>query len=141
MNTIHLRLKAQPEIDSDYLTVKVSIDGVPVFDEYPVDVVELVRSANQDGEFLILTCGCGVAECAAIKRGIEVHHAHNNVFWHVLAPRPERRFVFARMAYDQAIQRLLKQGQKTLAYRRDVGLRPFKVAPRRNARFFEIDHE
>ena len=41
-------------------------------DDLAVDVIELAKSLNCDGEYFIVTCACGDAGCAGIQEGISI---------------------------------------------------------------------
>lgn len=100
--------------------VAVLVDGSR-FGEHPVDLFELKRSACEPGERWILTCQCGVTECAGFWRGIEVEHRGDVITWaarsdyypkpqysNVDEPEPEHvvmlRYRFDRMRYVHAIR-------------------------------------
>jgi hypothetical protein len=74
-----------------------------------VDLGQLALSLQGDGEFVIITCTCGVAGCAGLTRGIEVTHDGKNVHWVVREPGPTRTFVFDGEAYAGAIKQGLAQ--------------------------------
>ncbi|MBN1318987.1 MAG: hypothetical protein JXA42_26125 [Anaerolineales bacterium] len=139
MNQLDVRLKAHHDnIDAiDHLVVEIKIDRELMvdFDYYATDYGQLLKSIDQDGEFYILTCWCGFPGCAGIKRGIEVRHEGDVVYWRVLNPRPERRFVFRREAYQQAIRCAIEQGNRLIAYLVSSYSRPLSLVPGQNSQF------
>ncbi len=139
MNQLTLRLKAHGQDDDiDYLIVEIEIDGnvLTNFDVYATDLHELIRSSERAGEYFILTCWCGYPGCAGIRRGIQVRHEHGNIFWHLAEPGPKKRFVFSQSAYRQAIQECIKQGKRSITYRRKANKKPFTITPPLNEQFF-----
>jgi hypothetical protein len=142
MNQLTLRLKTHGQDEpTDYLVVEVSIDGnvLTNFDTYATDLPELIQSSEHAGNYFILTCWCGYAECAGIRQGIQIRHDHGNIFWQVVEPAPKQRFVFARTAYKQAIQDCIKQGKRSITYRRSSNDKPFEITPVQNEALFALD--
>ena len=74
-----------------------------------VDLGQLALSLQGDGEFVIITCTCGVAGCAGLTQGVQVVHDGKNVQWVVRGPGPTRTLVFAGDAYAEAIKQGLAQ--------------------------------
>jgi hypothetical protein len=81
-----------------------------------VDLCELGRSLRWDGEYYIITCSCGEAGCAGIRRGVDVYREGNKVYWVIYEPGPERTFIFDEQAYHKAVD-------TALAEFRDLGAR------------------
>lgn len=71
--------------DTQFLWLELRVDGAAItnFLYYAVDLNELLRSTESDGEFEILTCWCGVAECAGIEVGVAVGHDSTSVHWKI----------------------------------------------------------
>lgn len=46
-----------------------------------MDVDELLKNLEQDGEFAIFSCCCGVPECSGWESGIKVLHWEENIKW------------------------------------------------------------
>jgi hypothetical protein len=139
MNQLTLRLKqyAQDEPE-DYLVVEISVDGEPLtdFNDFATDLSALRESSERPGEYFILTGWCGDAGCAGLRRAIRVQHSANTILWQIVEPTPKRQLVFERTAYLTALQTCIKQGKRTLEYRRTTGTRPVIVVPSRNKTFF-----
>jgi hypothetical protein len=75
-------MSAQPGHCSDLLVEYVlEINGQAVYEEFSIDLPELAKSCQLDGEFEIFTCGCGVAGCAGIFQGIKVAHSPAEITW------------------------------------------------------------
>lgn len=139
MNQLTLRLKAHGQDEpTDFLVVEVSIDGnvLTNFDTYATDLPELIQSSERAGDYFILTCWCGNAECTGIRQGIRVRHDHGNVFWQIVEPAPKQRFVFALTEYQQAIQDCIKQGKRSITYRQTANEKPFEITPSQNESLF-----
>ena len=139
MNQLTLRLKPHRQDEqTEYLVVEISVDGniLTDFDDFATDLPELIRSSERDGNYFILTCWCGDAGCAGLRHGISVHHGRGNIFWQLVEPEPKRRFVFTRTAYEQAIRECIKQGKRSIAYRRTTIEKPFEITPSQNEALF-----
>lgn len=75
-----------------------------------IDLLELVDSTKQSGEFYIWTCNCGIPECAGIHQGVNVTLAENTVNW-IVYDLPEDdilKFQFNRGLYNSKIDELWK---------------------------------
>lgn len=72
-----------------------------------VDLCELGRSLRWDGEYFIVTCRCGHAGCAGIRRGVDVHREDGRIYWVVYEPGSERTFVFDEQEYCKAVDKAL----------------------------------
>jgi len=53
----------------------------PYADSDIIDVDEFLKSLEQDGEFFIFSCCCGVPECSGWKYGIEFLHSEKCIKW------------------------------------------------------------
>jgi hypothetical protein len=80
-----------------------------------VDLGQLTLSLQGDGEFFILTCTCGVADCAGLTTGVQVYRDAENVHWVVREPGPTRTLVFDGEAYPKAIKQGLAQFEQRCA--------------------------
>jgi hypothetical protein len=74
-----------------------------------VDLCELGRSLRRDGEYFIITCSCGEAGCAGIRRGVDVYCEDDQVYWVIHEPEPARTFVFDEQAYQRAVDTALAE--------------------------------
>jgi len=96
-----------------YLCVEVEIGNYLLVNyeqgDLGVDLVELVRTLDTDGEFLIITCSCGDAGCAGISKGIHVIREKTALHWLVQnrgkGVEPAKRFTFDAEAYNTALKR------------------------------------
>jgi hypothetical protein len=91
MNKLELKcsieeVESSPGVKSKFLTKTLTVDGKAFNEKFELDMEELANSCRFDGEFEILTCGCGVAGCAGIDEGIHVTHRNGNVYWKVRNP-------------------------------------------------------
>ncbi|MDQ3705710.1 MAG: hypothetical protein M3437_10895 [Chloroflexota bacterium] len=143
-DTMQIRLKLHTEPDSrhSYLVAEVLVNGEPLtdFSYFATDLHELLASTRNDGEFYIVTCWCRDPMCAGLRRGIEVRREPKVVYWHVSEPKPERRFVFERDAYDEAIHRIGKDYKHWLSKRRFVAPDEdlIHIVPDSNSQFFDM---
>ena len=53
----------------------------PYSDDDIVDAEEFLKSVEQDGEFTIFSCCCGVPECSGWIYGIQVVHSEESIHW------------------------------------------------------------
>lgn len=56
-------------------------DEKPYADSDIVNTDEFLKSLEQDGEFYIFSCSCGVPECSGWNSGIQVLHSNGNIKW------------------------------------------------------------
>ncbi|HVF99295.1 MAG TPA: hypothetical protein VND68_05620 [Chloroflexia bacterium] len=142
---MHRGFNSDSDSDPDYLVAEVLVNGTPLadFSYYATDLHSLLGSTQDSGEFFIITCWCGDPGCAGLRRGIEVRRESKVVYWHVLQPRPERRFVFEREAYDEAINNVAMECNRWLTKRRFVqaDADPIAVVPNFNRAFFDLTPE
>ncbi len=78
--------EAAHESTAEVIHQRIWIDGRPVEQGHPVDLISLVRSLYYPGEFYIFTCGCGNAGCAGIWDGVLVRHEPHIVRWRLRRP-------------------------------------------------------
>ena|SRR5829696_8514220 len=143
MNGIAVRPKLHHDAPHEYLVAEVYVDGIPLadFSWFAISLEDLVASAKEDGEFFILTCWCGIPECAGLSRGIEVRLGPKAVHWHVLEPEPERRYVFRRDAYNRAIEQGIESCRRWFAKQEragTLGSLDIRITPDHNHRFFGV---
>lgn len=62
------------------LAIRINTEK-PYSDSDIIDVDAFMKSLEQDGEFFIFSCCCGIPECAGWKRGIEVLHSEKSIQW------------------------------------------------------------
>ena len=114
MNLLHFEIKLDyfeslnPK--APQLVVECFIDGKTTthWQDLPIDILELVDSVKQTGEYHIWTCTCGIPECGGIKKGITVEIRTHSVTWKH-SGRPLEHFgtlEFDRTHYEQCIQLL-----------------------------------
>ena len=71
----------------------------------------MAKSTFLAGNYFILTCGCGVPDCARLHEPIRVSHEVQTIGWHIIEPKPERRFEFDRGQYRTAILEFLRSAK------------------------------
>jgi hypothetical protein len=86
----------------DYLTHNLSID-----------LNELRKTLQHGGEFFIITCACGNAECAGIRQGIKVIRDDKKVSW-VVRDRGRdkedaKQYIFDSESYTDAVKKATAQ--------------------------------
>lgn len=137
---LHRGFNSDSDSDPEYLVAEVLVNGAPLadFSYFATDLHSLLASTQDSDEFFIITCWCGHPGCAGLRRGIEVRREPKVVYWHVLQPGPERRFVFEREAYDQAINNVAADCKRWLSKRHFVqpDADPVAVVPDFNRAFF-----
>ena len=85
------------------------VDGAVLNHGDCIDYRDLVESVFNDGDYFILTCGCGVAGCAGLFTPIEVTSDAEYVYWHIIQPAPERRFTFSKREYADCVKEMLQR--------------------------------
>ncbi len=105
--------------DNRYFVVELAVDGSPLADFawYATDLAALERSTTESGEHFILTCWCGIPECAGIYSGIVVRHKGGRTHWRIAEPGPRRALEFDSAAYRSAVERAIAEAAELL--RRD----------------------
>lgn len=111
----------------------IVVDETPLNDKYCVNYGALIWSVRGNGEYFILTCSCGIPECAGIYKGVEVKFVGNSVEWHFIDPYPlrDKTFVFDGNLYIKAIRvgfeetrnvlkKALLKGEKFCIYPPDI---------------------
>jgi hypothetical protein len=68
-----------------------------------IAVKKLARSIHRDGEFFIITCSCGHAGCAGIRRGVDVFRDDGKVYWVIHRREATETLVFEEETYQRAI--------------------------------------
>ncbi len=53
----------------------------PYSDDDIIDAEEFLKSIEQDGEYTIFSCCCGVPECSSWNYGIQVVHSEESIRW------------------------------------------------------------
>lgn len=66
---------------------------------------ELEQSAKESGEYLILTCECGVADCGGWDK-MKVVHTSTNVSWNFTYGNNQFMFQFEKENYNNEIQKI-----------------------------------
>lgn len=128
LNTLRLEVRRERTWRGKHSSVKwherLLLDEALFNEGFAIDYEQLVKSADADGEFYILTCGCGEPACSGLSHGIEVHHAGGAVRWHVRQPGPERDYTFSGKQYRLAIFEGLTAARKLITGTGDVPIGP-----------------
>ena len=119
MNSFRLELRTTsdrwPDFDGGELhRGLLFVDEVLQNEKYAISYWDLARSAKEAGNFFILTCGCGVPECARLDDPIAVVHDGNTISWRVTDPEPKRQFSFDRDKYKAEVLRFLREAQASV---------------------------
>ena len=105
MNTLSL---SYPEHGGMLLGVQV--DGEPFYwlgQELPGSLYDFILSLWLPGNYFLLTCTCGMFECAGLEFPIRVRHDSDRIFWDIEEPTPARMLVFDRTQYAGEVQRMI----------------------------------
>jgi hypothetical protein len=127
VNTLQVRTAERRDPDTGHRTLvpNVYVDGAAVVDLEErwlgIDLHQLAATLRQDGEHFIITCSCGVPECAGIKVGVKVRSDAKCVHWTVRGVGPTKVFSFPREAYAAAVRLGIAQFKKLLT---QSGLEP-----------------
>jgi hypothetical protein len=108
------------------LTRQLRIDGKAFNEKFAIDMEQLSNSCKFSGEFEILTCSCGIANCAGIYEGILVLHQDDTIIWNVPNPiswptyqnLPDNithdKYIFDKKQYVTAIRQSVENAKKLL---------------------------
>lgn len=97
--------KPSANLRSNVWRHEILIDGQSISHGYVIDMQAVVASFAAPGDYFLLTCSCGVPECAGLFQPIHVAHLGDGIIhWHIEQPEPEREFYFSA---GQAIHSLL----------------------------------
>ncbi len=115
---------------------QILVDGLQLHADYTVDIFEAVASCRKEGEFFILTCGCGVSNCAGIFLGVQVGHSDELIYWKVLNSLDQNRqsesfekytedaFVFSKKQYFEAVSEGLEEIKEALRKEKSLDIDP-----------------
>ncbi|MFT3796433.1 hypothetical protein [Flavobacterium sp.] len=87
LDTVYVELiitACQMEADNIWMQGKLEIrlnNERPYADSDVIDEKQFLKSLDQEGEFTIFSCCCGVPECSGWKQGIQVSHSDGNIKW------------------------------------------------------------
>tara|TARA_B100000674_G_C37826030_1_gene908138 strand:- start:44 stop:463 length:420 start_codon:yes stop_codon:yes gene_type:complete len=106
LNTLELDIKTEDK--ENYLVVK--IDGEDFLNKIAPDNTQasffpaLLESSNKNGDFLIFTCSCGIADCGGWEL-IKVKHNNQETTW-TFNYEKDFQFSFDTEMYKGEIKRL-----------------------------------
>jgi hypothetical protein len=85
MNSIELDIKEKFEINERELWLNVKIDGEEFLRRIDNNLnaaifEEIENSLTGNGEYLIFTCSCGVADCGGWKK-VKIVHLQSKITW------------------------------------------------------------
>lgn len=94
----------------------------PYADGDIINVEEFLKSLEQNGEFFIFSCSCGLPECSGWKLGIQVLHEQENIKW--TNPNNGKTWCFSRQKIQNDLVDIRKEianykqffGQKDIRY-------------------------
>jgi hypothetical protein len=115
-----LKLSIKTDIEEDFtmhLYAEVKIGDFLLADYgreiLAIDLLQLLASLKGDGEYFVITCGCGVPECAGVYNGILVSREKDHINWLLKNfqgnPNLEKAFSFDAKEYSQTIKQGLKE--------------------------------
>ncbi len=125
---------------TEYLWIEMLVDDRVIVDfkYYAVDLDELLRSIHSNGEFFILTCWCGVPECAGIEKGVQVNHENDFIFWKLNEPK-QFSFTFEHRQYETEVRKVMKQSKRLLADTKHTGSKSPEIVPMQNEEHFRFN--
>jgi hypothetical protein len=71
----------------------------PDLERYSIDILELIKSIESDGEYFIITCVCGDHGCAGIEKGIAIKRVENTIIWNIDYPFQGIE-IFGKLVFD-----------------------------------------
>lgn len=84
LDTFELKLNVKEDEEHQTLiSYSIYINQRNIAPNNEIDLVNLALSCQQDGEFYIINCECGVPECAGIRQGVKVTNTENHIIWKV----------------------------------------------------------
>jgi len=89
-----------------YADLSLFIDNDELLIGYPIDLSELVESLKASSDCFIITCDCGIPQCAGIFQGIKVKHNADEIEWRITQPI-KAHYTFSRKEYTEALEMLL----------------------------------
>ncbi len=103
--------------DEPTISADIEIDGTFTVGNTPsglaVDLYELFKSTKRNGRYFILTCSCGMPDCAGIEQGITVRHHRDEVRWMIkdrgLVNNAPVHFTFDSALYKREVRNALQQ--------------------------------
>ncbi len=106
MNVLELDIK---NIENEYW-LELSIDSTEFLknidpESNAVSFEELVNSLNGNGEYLIFTCSCGVADCGGWQE-VKVSHHDQKIKWEFEYAQQHYMFEFVNSFYKGEIERM-----------------------------------
>jgi hypothetical protein len=135
VDSFSLRAFVISEEDEEYFCLQVELlinnyTGVGL----PVDLCELQKAIDSDGNFFVWTCDCGTPGCAGRFKGIQFTHSNEFIMFKDLDCRESEEFRFESKAVRSSFELALKQGKKLAA-----GFLENKLVsiPDQNRKFFD----
>lgn len=84
--TLEANLIDGPDRSLPAIHYTLKVNGIGFYPKHSLCLFSLVSSCQSSGELYIITCGCGIPECAGIYQGIEVHHTDKAITWKCPVP-------------------------------------------------------
>lgn len=125
MNILILDIKKENPFEKMEFWLDLKIDGKKFLDNSNAAVFdELENSLNGNGEFLIFTCNCGIADCAGWKK-ITVKHEIGKVIWSFKYGNENFIFEFDFASYRNEIEKIrLEINQNKIKLQPDLIMDP-----------------
>lgn len=102
-------LKISCRLDEDVVEISLEINNVKVYKDIPVNLFELAKSCQLEGEFYFFTCVCGEPQCAGIYSGAEVKQLPEAVVWNLDIDGTKQQFRFDPTLYQSTIDQVICQ--------------------------------
>jgi hypothetical protein len=107
MNQINFDLIVEEDSEEKNIyniAIEAIIDNKKIFNykDFPINILELIKSKKSNGNFYIFTCSCGIPECGGVNP-IYVKHNDNKISWKF----NKSHFVFIKDDYIQKIYKVI----------------------------------
>ena len=134
------RLYTFPNDETQYLGFEILVDGQPLtdFTDYALNLEAFLESITQDGQFYLITCWCGIPECAGITQGINVLHDQGLIHWIMTQPSPAQTLLFEPEMYARTVDAAIKQGKKLIAQAKDNNHQTVEIIPIQNEKLVAL---
>lgn len=105
MNILGLNIQEVISLGKRKYWLILKIDGKPFLDKSNTTVFnELENSLNKNGDFLIFTCSCGIADCGGWEK-VKVDHIDEKVIW-TFKHNFDFTFEFDLISYKSEIEKV-----------------------------------
>lgn len=134
ISTIAIHTAIEDEDDGFlYLVPQLIVDETEIvdLDGAALDLAELQRSVDRDGEFFIFTCWCGDPGCGGINAGVCVSHKGDIVTWEVpqLVGVGRSQFTFLRSTLIAALENGVAEARELFFQTQQTTEKKLEIVP------------